>query len=254
MSFAEFKSHIESELRIVTGLRVSFRGNELQIPTGREASSTAVRVLRLAAASSDRYFIDPITGAGGTHIQDPGRRGIKLGTGPFPRQTLVGMRRGITIIHEFAHVFSQQLAGPGHAQRLRQLQQRYQSALSGGRLTGTFTTEELGQITESYIGQGTNQEVIPVEIANRVRSELGLGIRRVTYRTPVMIQGRVVEYSQFQVQGSPLFIYQRLTDGALFASSVDFMQLGTRQGLPATPGRNQLRPISAFPSLSRFLL
>lgn len=48
MNLVQFKRHIESELHAVTGLRVTFSGNQLVLTGSTAASSTAVRVLRLA--------------------------------------------------------------------------------------------------------------------------------------------------------------------------------------------------------------
>lgn len=265
MTLPQFKSHIESELSAVTGLSVNFNGNRLTMRGSTASSATAVRVLRMAHdALPPPYFIDPIPGDSGHPIQDSSRRGIELGTGPFPAVSLRAMRRGIIIIHEFAHVFSTQLAGPQHNQRLRDLWTRYRRAeRPDGRLRESFTTEELNMIHQSGgppTGSGpvsipVSQEIIPVDIANRVRGELGLGIRRVTYITPIQIGRQIVEFAQFLVEGArpPMYIYQNARTGELFCSEIDFMQEGGRVGRPARPGGSQLRPINQCPALNRYL-
>ncbi len=267
MDLAQFKRHITSELMAVTGLSVTFSGNQLVMSGPRASSSTAVRVLRLALnAAPPPYYIDPIPGNSGNPIQASGRRGIELGTGPFPAATLRAMRRGIIIIHEFAHVFSSDpsvVNQQQHSQRLRDVWRRFNASLDAqGRSTGTLTTEELNIIGQSGppAAQGpvaipVSQEIVPVDVSNRVRSELGLGIRRLTYNTPIIVAGTPTMFAQFLVVGSrpPRFIYQNAGTGELFVSSIDFMQRGARAGAPQAATAGDLLPIASDRSMRQHL-
>lgn len=262
MTLARFKTWVAGELSAVTGLTVRFAGPRLEIVAdGRTATSaTAARVLRLAIAHRRHLFIDPTTGST-HHVAGRGMQ-LKVTTA---RRTLVAMRPGIIILHELAHEFAANLKPTNYDQQMQALQQRYQQLAVQNQMAGQLTTPELDQIRQYNPRNVQADENIPVALSNQIRRERGLDIVRTQYilelEYPPPPQGttgsaRWTPYTQFTLQGNNPsgFIYQRIRDGELFYSTVDFVQQMARLGHPPTPSTAQMVPIDQMPSLRRFVL